>query len=303
MPIETVLAAIEAAHDVGMSKVMLIGGEPTCSKAYFAALEAIAGSGMKASVASNGIAFSDDGFCRRSAKSGLASLNISLKGYSRKNYIENTGTDRLSEVLAGYKKAKERISNVMLSYVMQGIDEQEANCLRELLEANEIQSVFLQQIKPDGSKNLTINSDILARTVERFYYAFENSSVRTVFDCSIPLCMIDGRIINKLIDERRLLTTCYIRKGSALVVDADGGILPCNHLVGHPLQKLESWTADSLIALHNSDDALKLRNIINHYPSEKCSTCKMWPICGGGCPLRWLTNNPKEEITEPFADR
>ena len=37
-----------------------------------------------------------------------------------------------------------------------------------------------------------------------------------------------------------------------------------------------------------TDEYKKFKNVVHRYPTEKCTTCNLWRICGGGCFTRWF---------------
>lgn len=56
----------------------------------------------------------------------------------------------------------------------------------------------------------------------------------------------------------------------------------------HPNEVYDFWSNDVKVN--------RFRELLNNYPSKKCSNCQLWKICGGGCSIRWLIENPDEVI-------
>jgi radical SAM protein with 4Fe4S-binding SPASM domain len=64
-----------------------------------------------------------------------------------------------------------------------------------------------------------------------------------------------------------------------LAVEPDGGVLPCQSY----FEPMGNALTDDLRTIWECDLAKKLRE--HGFASDKCKSCELFPLCGGGCPL------------------
>ena len=119
-------------------------------------------------------------------------------------------------------------------------------------------------------------------------------------EISFPLCSVDEKILQKMIDENRIITCCHISTGKGLIFDTDLKILPCNHFAEFPYsdEKIGRLSVSEISEFLDSDICIKLRKTAGSYPSKLCIDCDKWSICGGGCFTRWFYQEPDKIIRE-----
>lgn len=101
-----------------------------------------------------------------------------------------------------------------------------------------------------------------------------------------------------MLNKKRISTCCHVQKGSGIVFDVTGEVIPCNHFLGYPFENkpLNLQNKNAIEELLNTKIVKQFKDTVNRYPSNKCINCNLWHICGGGCFTRWFYNNPKEYI-------
>ena len=284
---------------IGIRKIILIGGEPTMYKNITKIIKSITNKNINVSMASNGIKFCNYKFAKSLTTSGLKSVNISLKGTSELEYLQNTKVYGLKKAIEGYKNLKKLGVNVSLSYVLCSNDTKIIDNLLELMSTNKLNNISFQFYKPSIyiNDNDEPSIDDLISICQYVYDKFENSKIDYSIEMSLPLCCLPKKLLENLIEKKRITTCCHIGKGKGIIFDTSFNILPCNHFLDISLNN-EFIDANKIIEFWNSETAQKFRYKINTYPLEKCSKCDKWDICGGGCILRWLSPTMKKYIEE-----
>ena len=301
---EKIKKTVDMLANNGIKKIILIGGEPTINKEIIDIIEYINKKNIIVSIASNGRKFSDFSFTQNCKKAGLSFANISIKGINDEQYIKNTNSIGFSEMIEGYKNLKKCDVNLAMSYVITSNNIEEFFNLKKMLLENNISSILFLLYKPSiNTQDHSVEPPIidLAKACKTAYSVFKNSGIDIKFEMSIPLCLFENEFLDTLISKKMLSTCCHITKGNGIVFDTDFNILPCNHFVDNPLNN-QPISVENIIDFWNSDTCNDFRHAIRKYPSEKCINCKKWNICGGGCLLRWLNDDP-ENIIIGFNER
>ncbi len=136
--IEQFLAVIEAAADVGVTKVRLTGGEPLVRRGIIdlvrgtAALPGI----KKVAMTTNGILL--PGIVATLRRAGLTHLNISIDTFDPERYSRLTRGGKLEDAIAGAMSARDiGFAKVKInSVVLNDTDEDDQRRIRRFCEAN-----------------------------------------------------------------------------------------------------------------------------------------------------------------------
>ena len=287
---------IKELPNIGVRKVILIGGEPTIYKDITKIIRMLSNERITVSMASNGIKFSDYKFAKSLVFAGLNNINISLKGTSEEEYLQSTKVFGLQKAIEGYHNLKKLGANVSISYVLCSKDTNKIDELLTLIENNQLDNISFQFYKPSIFTN-DYNAptiDDLVSICSYVYDTFENKNIKYSIEMSLPLCHLPDDLLNNLINKNRISTCCHIGKGKGIIFDTNFNILPCNHFLNISLNK-EPIKLKQIVEFWNSEISQNFRKKINTYPKEQCSECDKWLICGGGCFLRWLSSNqPKQ---------
>lgn len=298
MLFEDAINLVDKLSEMGVNKIILIGGEPTLYNKLPDLIKYISNKKIRVALATNGRKLANINFAKEIIGSGIDSINISLKAISEEQYMLLTKSYGLDEALKGYKNLKKLgFKNISLSYVIVKDDKDEFNKLVDLLKANKIENISFQFIKPtltlEKSNNI-MKLEQMGKFVSYMYEILKEEKINYSFEISFPLCLIDSEILKELIENKVITTCCHISKGSGLVFDTDMKILPCNHFVGYPYSDkiIGKRSVEEIKSFLESDVCTQLRDIAGSYPSKLCINCDKWQICGGGCFTRWFYENP-----------
>ena len=286
---------------LGIKKIVLIGGEPTIYPFIIDIIKYIQSLGIKSFIVSNGRRFSDKSFAKQCIDAGVTGIDISLKGLSSSEYIANTQVNGFQESIDGYHNLSDLGFHPTLSYVICQYDLNLISKLKCLMSTYHLNDITIQFLKPTISiqaPNMSISMCEMGKMVSSVYRELENSSIHYRIEVSFPLCLIDEDVRNLLIQKRKLLTCCHVQKGNGLVFDTQFRLLPCNHFIDMPYenQPIGLWDTCHILEFWNSKTVKKIRQATRHYPSQKCISCPLWDICGGGCFTRWFYEDPEAII-------
>lgn len=148
MDIEDAKRCIKALHEMGISHLILIGGEPTIYQNIIPLIEYATSVGMNVSMATNGRKFSDSLFSQKIARAGLSSVNISLKGSNEEEYLTNTHCKGFIEAIKGYKNLNEVGIKPIISYVITTNDVNKIKNLISSVVENNLDNLLFQFVKP-----------------------------------------------------------------------------------------------------------------------------------------------------------
>ena len=293
---------VDRLNEMGVNRIVLIGGEPTLYSNFVDLINYISSKGIKVSVATNGRKLADKNFTKQVVDAGVNSINISLKGISEEEYKKYTHSFGLEEAIIGYKNLQRlNFKNVSLSYVIVDDDKEKFDKLVSLLEKNRLKNVLFQFVKP--VLELKDNDDILdikkmGNFISYIYNKMKKTRLNYCLEVSFPLCSIESDVLQNMINENRIITCCHVPSGKGVIFDTDFKALPCNHFAEYPYseEKIGLKSAKEICDFLDSDVCNKLRATARSYPSKKCMTCNIWNICGGGCFTRWFYQKPDEII-------
>lgn len=85
--------------------------------------------------------------------------------------------------------------------------------------------------------------------------------------------------------------SCGLSQVNGLVIDPEGYLYRCAHLIGHKEHAIGHLTTDQVF----NEENMRFLNI-NYDP--KCATCKTFPICMGGCVFERMLNNDEAVCRE-----
>ncbi|MDO5556899.1 MAG: radical SAM protein [Clostridia bacterium] len=308
MDFEKSKRAVDLLKKNGISKIVLIGGEPTIYSHFFDLISYVKQKKLSLAIATNGRMFKNYEFSKKVVDLGVDSVNISLKAIDEESYKKNTRCYGLTEMLDGYKNLKRLSFNPSVSYVIVNDDILELRALIKLLKENEISRIFLQFVKPVVEENNLVNPNEIikmGRFLTTIYNEMECNDIDYNVEVSFPLCLIEKDILLKLIAENRIRTGCHIQNGSGIVFDTEFKVLPCNHFANYPFDNssIDLLDNNSINKLWNSDEVKIFRKRAQCYPSKQCIECELWNKCGGGCFTRWLFTDLSEVLKQSNLKR
>lgn len=285
--------------DCGIKKIFIIGGEPTIWKHLFSFNRFCKEKGIKTTLVTNGLRFSDDIFWKDYKKNPNDSAGISLKAFDEDSYKKITGVSNFKAVVTGLERGL-KFFNCGISAVSSSSEPKElikiANFSKSI-GANHLNIGFCTPIITKKG----IISDFMAspgKIVSNLTSVYEEINSLTEgkisFSMKLPLCIWPKEFIELLILRKQISTSCQLRSRSGLIFGLLGEVILCNTLFEYPVGKFgeDFFDANGLIKFLNNPSISNYYKRMGNYPSEKCISCDSYPKCGGGCAMMWSVYKP-----------
>ena len=292
---------VKYLKEKGIQTITLIGGEPTIYPNIVELICYVKSLGIKVRLATNGKRFKEKAFAQQIVSSKIDGINISIKGTTEEEYIHNTHQMGLNDMIEGYHNLKYLHFAPSISFVITKNDRKKFDEFVDMLKEKKLDNLVIQFEKPSlniegGSKTMDLRD--MGDFTNYIFFALEKYGFNYNIETSFPLCLIQKKVLQAMLDKKRISTCCHVQKGNGIVFDVTGEVIPCNHFLGYPFENkpLNLDNERAIEELLNSKIVKQFKNTVNRYPSNKCITCNLWHICGGGCFTRWLYINPEEYI-------
>lgn len=298
---------IDLCSELGIKRIILIGGEPTLHKNLFEIIKYIKQKGMQSTLISNGVLFYDEQFIKYLQDAGLEGVNLSLKGEDKESFFNITKRDQFDKVMLGIKNLKKHKMPFSVSMVLtlknidtfcKGLEEAK----KQGAEKFNFTFCYNFDMTGDSNKEYLKNNNpylLINKFINNYDKLNEITEGNFFLEQTFPLCIWDQDFIKKLEKRGQLASVCQLLSHKGLIFDTEMNIIPCN--VMHEI-KLGKFGEDfkNAIELINHLQNKKNKKIFNKLcslPDAKCNDCDLYCNCGGGCVVQW-TNYSFEEIME-----
>ena len=306
LPLDLAENLIYFMKDIGVGRVILLGGEPTLYAHLLEIIRMLIRTDIQPILVSNGRKFADKNYARMIADTGLNAVGFSMKAANKEQYMRLTGSDGYDETIKGIHNLNELGVSVPVSVtVVQALIETLPELLENLIKEG-VKRLSIDMGNPVISKEVIKAAGIadpreLSTVVDKAYEVLKDSNVDYDIFASIPLCIISKETKEELIQAGRIVSCCHAMLENGIIFDQDGNVIPCNGLSDFPIGRYGVDFADtkSFEKFSSSEEMGKFQQTFLRYPTERCVDCDDWNLCGGGCPLRWLYWNPQDYITQP----
>lgn len=301
MDFEKAKEAVDELAKRKVNRIMLIGGEPTIYPNFIELIQYIREKEIQVSLATNGRKFKDLNFAKKVIQAGITGIDISLKAISEEEYLKNTNSYGLNEMIEGYKNLKKIGFNPSVSYVIIEDSKERFEEVVKFISSQGIDRFAIQFVKPvvEEKDDEILDLNKMGKFVE-YIYEIMNShkEISYSMEISFPLCLINRDILNELVEQGRIFNCCHVPRGTGIIFDQDFKVLPCNHFAEYPFcdDSIDFSDKLSIEKLWESETVKEFRKKAQCYPTEKCEECNLWVQCGGGCFTRWLYIDPNDYI-------
>lgn len=308
MPLEYAKETLKEMSKNGVKKCTLIGGEPTVYPHLEELIRYGKENGLFMKIVSNAVLLSDINYVRRLKEAGLSLIAISIHGITRESYKNNTQTDYFNKVVEAIKNCNEENLDYVTLSTLNRLNKHEVVDIAEFLTSIGVKNIIFNIAVPNSKdksvENIVLNPREIARVIEENYLKLKERNIRAGFYESIPLCLFDKELLEKMIEEKYLISLskggCNIYYESGFAFDPKGKVLPCCKKVQEEIA--ETMTEDKCFKYKDNYNQLWYE-IKEHFgekampfPSEKCYSCDMKENCIGGCPMFWEYFNPEEYV-------
>jgi radical SAM protein with 4Fe4S-binding SPASM domain len=295
---------LNLVSDLGVKRIIFIGGEPTLYKDLNRIIERTAKKGIKPSVVTNGRKLSDLNFTKSLKNSGLKSITVSIEGSSPDIH------DDITNIKGSYYETVKGIENAIYAGLYTStettISKKNKDNLEEtvtFLEEYNLSSRLFNICGPCVSDLKNSDSYTLhegASLYEKVYKTAIKKNTKLV--TPVPVCAFDNDIYKEMAKNNAISHGCHVLFGFNFVLDPNGDVLPCVHFSNFPIfnayENGKVMSAERFRERYNDPkgENQQFRSALKRYPSEKCKNDGCWDPCTGGCSVFWLKYNPSEEI-------
>ena len=293
MPLEMAKKYILLFKSLGIEKLGIIGGEPTIHNEITKTIEFAKEHGMSVTIYSNGRKLSDNNFTKKIKEAGTDYVNFSLQGIDAGYHDKLCGVEGAwNETIAGINNCIREGIKINISSVVSDKNSGTYTDLMDHFKHTGANFVFFREI-PAADENIRKNTVLpnkeSAKIFTEIYLHGKNNEISTYLYLRMPLCWFKGTDMEKEA-EKTVFSHCHITSGGNIIVDVDGGVLPCLHWVNMPVMSLvkngQVIEKEKFLRGWNSGKPKKLMEKISGFPDQKCMDCEHWAVsCEGGCPL------------------
>jgi radical SAM protein with 4Fe4S-binding SPASM domain len=304
MPEDVADAACRFVSHWQPAEVVIIGGEPTLFPDLLPLVRRLRQGGVACSIVTNGARLSSAEFCVGLREAGVSRVHISLDGAASSGQEDDVRAARQAVHVWG----PSAVSAVLT------VSSQPAGMLEEAA----------SQAAAAGVEQFAVNYAVPAvnargperqppceplEGARRMAAIWRHLTYRLLASTTVyltpPLCLFPDEFLRDVARRSAVATGCHVFTGGGVVVDPQGGVLPCTHWVDHPYANLLSDRAHfvSLEAFNrfwSTGPPARLASRLFGQPPTRCASCRRYgPLCVGGCPLIWLQHDPDVVIGAP----
>jgi radical SAM protein with 4Fe4S-binding SPASM domain len=304
MPIDLARRLADIIAQAGLKHVTILGGEPTLWRHLMTLNSRLRALGLRTTLVSNGARFGDDRFWESYLEEPNDRVGLSVKAFDGASLARVARTRSFGQTAKGLKRAIDHFKcGVSVVYALPVIDD-----LREIvsfaIEECGAKSVSISPCTPTFSegkadgKFIIEPSELVRRIVQLYPVLNEISGGRIAFSMKLPLCLWPEDFIEMLIARKQVVTICQLQQKAGLIFDTDGKAAMCNSLTDFSMGKLgiDFEDAAGLLRMLSRPEVVSAYRYLTSPPVEECLDCKLYSVCGGGCPLYWAVLNARDVV-------
>ena len=299
MPLTSAKKIVDMCKELGITSVVLIGGEPTLYQPLTDLISYCKYLNINTTLITNGIKLSDEIYCRELIHAGLTGVNLSLKGNDKENFEVVAGKDYFEKVLQGIENINK---NNLSNSVSMVITNENINTFLDGIRAAKSAGAkfftlsYCYNFNVCGEKDYLTKNNIRALIdgfVENYEELDKITEGKFSFSQSLPLCLWDEAFIKKLETKGQISSVCQLLKRAGLIFDTEGNLIPCNAMHQLKLGKLgkDFNSAKELLEYIDNKEINNVYDKLCAVPDKLCLECEKYANCGGGCVTQWTNYN------------
>lgn len=300
MPLELAIRLMDISKDVGVARLVFIGGEPTIHPDFLKIVEY--GSKLfDTNLLTNGITFSNKAFCQQVEDAGLHVVSTSLKGMSEEEYSVSCGRSSFGRVMKGIEnlersRMKHQVSITVCRTTIEHWDE----TLEAMRNSGATDFTFSFERPVVEGNSSKMDSDMLPSKIVGFiedvmYPSLKETGLDFDINLTIPHCLFSPGFIEKVRKDGHALGGCQLIMENGIIYDPKGRILPCNHMVDHSIGAYgeDFKDSDGMLKWYELPHVKRFFELASAPPRVQCRDCPEWGSCGAGCRIFWLHERPE----------
>lgn len=292
--------------ELDVKRTILIGGEPTIYPYLSEVLEEHRLRRIPTGMVTNGRKLANPDFCGFLKDSGIDSLTVSVLGYNAETHDRATNRHgSYTEAIKGIREASKKGIRVSTNSVITKENHLQLERIIDSLSEEPIFSISFNACGPclteKENNNYLLNPSSTAKSFERSYQYAKSKGIKIRLVTPLPLCSFEKET-RKEFKEKKIVTggPCQLSHGRNFIIDCNGDVLPCTHMVGFPLFNIfgndKVISSEEFVENYNQGVPISFREKMQRNASRKCDEGFCSEPCAGGCPLLWSVFNPEKEI-------
>lgn len=294
MPLATAKKLIDLSIGVGAHRIIILGGEPTIHPKIAEIVEC--SRSVETSLLTNGILFANKDYCKRLENAGLRRVSTSLKCATESEYATHCGKEMFEKVMAGIENLEASTMRHQISVTV---------CVPTIKHWGKMMEV----IRTCGAKDFTFSferpvvrgedvsfddrmlpGNMVQFIEEVMYPSLKTLGVRFDLNLTFPQCHFSEGFVNRITREGHAIAGCQLLMSNGIIFDPEGKVLPCNHLLDHPLGAFgkDFTTPLEFSTWRKSSPIARFYEAAGAPPGSDCRDCVTWSRCGAGCRMYWL---------------
>lgn len=297
---------LDQMEELGISEVLVGGGEPLYKKNEFLAfIDECNKRDINIKIFTNGLLLTPE-MIKELAKKRIKYISVSIDGTNEEEYAETRGVRALEQVINNVRTAKEKFSfPVAMSVTVNGYNYKNAQGYLEVAARANVDRIKIRPTKPSG--NVLINPEVYLSPEQYLDFLKDAQNIwNTHYKDKMKLDFSWGDTRIKYNSDSKALEVlnnpfpylgfgCFAGKGS-MVIRANGDVSPCGFLPeGMQIYKSDNICKKTIKELW--DHGRRFASLRELDGNEKCFACKYYDVCRGGCIARILYD--KKKITDP----
>lgn len=303
MSLELAEKLADIAYQMGITKILLIGGEPTLWEPLLKFNKFCAEKSLQTILVTNGAQFAVDKFWQEYRKNPNDKIALSLKASTAQQLFKVAGVSNFELVKKGIIRAIQELDaqasityNIFYTENLIDMVKFAMECGAKGVKIDFCSTVF---VRGHPESTYMVDPKVIVKNIVRDYPELTRlTDENIVFEMMIPFCLWPIKFLEQLKERQQILSVCHVHKREGIIFDENARVLMCNALFDYPIGRYgdEFNNGESLLTWLNSPKILSYYDYIRHYPSEMCEKCDWYVDCGGGCPLRWAVYDPKKIV-------
>jgi radical SAM protein with 4Fe4S-binding SPASM domain len=295
---------INLFENLGVKRLILIGGEPTLYPNLFGLVKKIRERKIFVGMVTNGRRLEDKLFTESIKQSGLQAITFSVEGSNSEIHDYTTQINgSFNEAMRGIQNSLDVGLNVSSNSVISTLNQFDLKNIVDTLYLCGIRNMGFNIggvcISKEENNNYNLEPSLAIKAFEEMYLYAKSKGVKVRLVTPMPKCNFSSNLLNNLNNEGVIAGgPCQVLTGNQFVLDYNGDILPCTHLTGYPMFNIfdndKTIDVNTFIERYNLDKPSQFRKKMQRYPSNKCNKCNKG--CTGGCPLFWIKFDPDKVI-------
>lgn len=286
---------VDFCKEAKIKYIVLTGGEPTLYPQIFDLIKYIKNLNLVPTIATNGLLLYDYDFCKSLVQSGIEYIDVSLKGFDKKNYYQTCGVDGFDKYLQAIKNLALLRANFTCSMIITKSNVEDF-CLgvNEVFKNGAKAMSFTFEIDNELSKTkdfsyLKNNNpfDLIESFISKMDLLNSMTNNNWWLEYSLPLCTFTKTQLSLL--KGKMASPCQVLKKTGITFDEDMNLIPCNMFfstkMGQFLKDFSNYSEFLNFSLSNNYK--KITDSLSSVTDKECESCEFLNDCGGGCPALW----------------